>query len=877
MKWTGLNELRQSFLDFFESKEHKILPSASLIPKDDPSLLLINSGMAPLKNYFTGVATPPSPRIATCQKCVRVLDIENVGITSRHGTFFEMLGNFSFGDYFKSEVTAWAWEYLTKVLEMPEERLWVSVYLEDDETFDIWVNQVGINPERMVRLGKADNYWEIGVGPCGPCTEIYFDRGEQFGCDNPDCKAGCECDRYVEIWNLVFSQFSSDGKGNYSELAKKNIDTGMGLERLACMMQGVESLFEVDTIRVILDEVAQMAGISYNANPKLDMSLRVVTDHIRSSVMMIGDGITPNNEGRGYVLRRLMRRAIRHGMILGIKGAFLHKLVGKVIDGAWDKSLSENMDYIVKVIKSEEERFSQTLHQGMELLNSIIDRRESAQFASQTMLKGDFVFKLYDTFGFPLDLTKEILAERSLSVNEDEFTSLMTAQRERARAARASLGQQGWEESSLAGIAETVFVGYDKTEAEATIIGMLADGVGANVAEEGQKAVLVLDSTPFYAEGGGQVGDSGEISIDGSIFMVADVKKNASGNYLHYGTVTAGTLSVGDKVIASVKNSIRNATMRNHTSCHLLQYALREVLGSQVHQSGSYVDNSVLRFDFTHMSAVTREELLKVEMIVNEMILSALPVTATEMHIEEAKEKGAIALFSEKYSDVVRVVSAGEHCVELCGGTHVTNTSHIGLFKIVSESSVAAGVRRIEAITGANVMVHLNELSRQLELTAGILKAPIGEVVTKATSVMNAVKEQERTIEILNERISSMRIKDLFSDAVEVNGVKIITAALNGSTADGLRTLGDRVKDAPEAVVGVFSSIVGEKATLLAACSKKALDKGAHAGKLIKELTAMCGGSGGGRPDSAMGGTPNVFQVDEVMAKAGDVIATQIG
>ncbi len=880
MQWTGLNELRSKFLKFYESKGHIILPSAPLIPRDDNSLLLINSGMAPLKKYFTGMETPPRKRATSCQKCIRTPDIENVGKTARHGTYFEMLGNFSFGDYFKHEATAWAWEFLTKELEIPADRLWITIYEDDDEAKDIWVNEVGIPPERIVRMGKEDNFWEIGSGPCGPCSELHFDRGEKYGCGSPDCGVGCECDRYIEIWNLVFTQFDNDGNGNYTPLAHPNIDTGMGLERLACVMQGVDNLFEVDTVQKIMKHISSICGVEYKKDEKQDVSLRVITDHIRSTTMMVGDGVLPSNEGRGYVLRRLLRRAARHGRLLGIKEPFLYKVVETVIEEnkiAYP-NLVDSRDYIVKVVKTEEERFAKTIDSGMELLNSIIDKLDTDDMKEKT-LSGDIAFKLYDTFGFPVDLTREILSEKKIAIDENEFLKLMNEQRDRARKAREeNIGDVSWEGDVLAGLDhKTEFVGYDCTDTKANIVAIVCGSELQDSINAGDKAAIVLDKTPFYAESGGQVGDMGLISIGTNVFKVIDCKKSPTGQFLHIGEMAEGSINSGVEITASVMLPRRRDIMKNHTAAHLLQYALRQVLGTHVHQAGQLVDSDICRFDFTHFSAVTPEELAKVESIVNEMIFSCLNVSVSEMTQDEAKAQGAMALFSEKYADIVRVVNIEGLSVELCGGTHVDNTSKLGLFKILKESSVAAGVRRIEAVTGAGVLSHINEMQNQLDMAAAALKlGNSSEVPAKIAALQAELKAKDREIDSMSQKLAMSQISGLFADAKDVNGVKVITAAFNDSTPDALRTMGDKVKEVSEPVVAVLTSINGSKASLLAVASKSAVAKGIHSGNLIKQLTALLGGRGGGKPDSAMGGTDKIFEVDEAVAKAPELIAGMV-
>ncbi|PWM22044.1 MAG: alanine--tRNA ligase [Oscillospiraceae bacterium] len=882
MEWTGLNDLRTKFLKFYESKGHIILPSAPLVPRDDNSLLLINSGMAPLKKYFTGMETPPRKRATSCQKCIRTPDIENVGKTARHGTYFEMLGNFSFGDYFKREATAWAWEFLTQVLEIPKELLWITIYEDDDEARDIWVNEVGIPPERIIRMGKEDNFWEIGSGPCGPCSEIHFDRGEKYGCGKPTCGVGCDCDRYIEIWNLVFTQFNSDGNGHYEPLAHPNIDTGMGLERLACVMQGVDNLFEVDTVQRIMGHISRIAGVSYKTDENKDISLRVITDHIRSTTMMINDGVVPSNEGRGYVLRRLLRRAARHGRLLGIRRPFLYEVVDTVIEEnkVAYPDLVEHRDYIVKVVRMEEERFSRTIDSGMELLNSIIDKIDREHLAeADRRLSGDLAFKLYDTFGFPIDLTREILEERHISLDEDSFTQLMNEQRQRARRAREEgIGDVSWKDDVLASLDhKTVFCGYTDGECQTRIAAIVADGALADALGEGDTGALVLDTTPFYAESGGQVGDIGTITSGGSVFEVYDCKKSPTGQFLHIGRMQKGSLLTGSEATATVLRPRHKAIMRNHTAAHLLQYALREVLGNHVHQAGQLVDANYCRFDFTHFAAVTPEELLQVEMLVNDLILSCLPVTVSEMSQDEAKAKGAMALFSEKYGDVVRVVDIGGRSIELCGGTHVDNTAKLGLFKILKESSVAAGVRRIEAVTGRGVLRHINELEETQNACAELLKASgLSDLPAKITALQSDLKDRERQIDAMSQKLASNQIQGLFANAKEIGGVRLVTGSFNDARPDALRALGDKAKEREEAVVAVLTSVGEKKATILAAASKSALAKGVHCGKLIKALTALVGGSGGGKPDSAMGGTAEIFRVDEALAKAPELLAEQL-
>ena len=872
MKWTGLNELRELYLSFFESKMHTRLPSYSLVPKNDKSLLLINSGMAPMKKYFLGLEEPPNKRVTTCQKCIRTPDIERVGITARHGTFFEMLGNFSFGDYFKVEATKWAWEFLTEVLEIPADRLWISIYEEDDEAFDIWTKTHGIPAERIVRLGKEDNFWEHGTGPCGPCSEIYFDRGEGVGCGRPECAVGCDCDRFMEIWNLVFSQFDSDGQGNYAEMATKNIDTGMGLERLACVMQGVNNLFEVDTVQNIMKHIMSISNVTYGAGEKTDISLRVITDHIRSTTFMISDGIIPSNEGRGYVLRRLLRRAARHGKLLGIEGLFLSDVAKSVINEnrtAYPE-LVENEEYIVKVIHAEEERFAKTINSGMEMLMELLENAENKT------LSGDDAFKLYDTFGFPIDLTREIAAEKDISIDEEKFTELMNEQKVRARTARKDVS--GWDtnEIDLTNIGETEFKGYKENKVEASIQAIVAGGELTETLEEGDSATIILSATSFYGESGGQVGDTGMLIDGDNVFTVTDVKKDNAGHFLHIGTMTKGSMSVGSVVSAEIDTLRRHKIMSNHSACHLLQYALRTVLGSHVHQSGSFYDDHRCRFDFSHFSAMTAEEIAKVEAMVNEMILADLDVVVEELPIAEAKNKGAMALFGEKYGDVVRVVTMGDDCVEFCGGTHVAKTGQLGVFKIIAEASVAAGVRRIEAATGMGVLELLREAEGQLSACAKELKLENKtEVPNKVASVVKELKEKERTIEALNAKIAGGQVEDLFKNTIEVGSMKLIFAKVEAASEE-LRTLGDQVKSRANDVIAVFAGVDGAKGTVLAVCGTDAVKAGAHAGKLVKEITALLGGKGGGRPDSAMGGISDLAGIDGIKDKVIELVSAQV-
>ena len=878
MQWTGLNELREKYLTFFEGKGHLRLGSFPLVPKDDPSLLLINSGMAPMKKWFLGQEEPPRHRVTTCQKCIRTPDIERVGITARHGTFFEMLGNFSFQDYFKEEVIPWAWEFLTsdEWMAIPKDKLYISVYLEDDEAYDIWTQKVGIAPDHMVRMGKEDNFWEHGSGPCGPCSEIYFDRGEKHGCGKPTCGVGCDCDRFVEVWNLVFSQFNNDGQGNYTDLVQKNIDTGMGLERLACVMQDVDNLFLVDTVQNIMKKICEVAGVQYGEDSKKDVSLRVITDHIRSTVFMIGDGVLPSNEGRGYVLRRLLRRAARHGKLLGIQGAFLKDVVDTVIQenqSAYPE-LVEKRETIQKIVSFEEESFQKTIDQGMALLNELIDKADTKVFS------GEHAFTLNDTYGFPLDLTKEILAERGMEVDEQRFRQLMQEQRERARNARKDAGADAWkgEGSAAAGLEETVFTGYETMEDQGKVIAIIQAGQRVDSAAEGAEVSVVLDRTPFYGEGGGQVGDNGVLEAEGVLVDVIDTTKH-EGVYLHRAVVSEGTLNVGDSLTAKVDAFRRSAIMRNHTAAHLLQAALRKVLGSHVEQAGQLVNEQRVRFDFTHFSALKPEELAQVEMLVNQEILKAVPVSMVEMPIEEARQSGAMALFGEKYGDVVRVVSVTDgFSKEFCGGTHMDNTARLGLFKIVSESSVASGVRRIEGVTGIGVLEMLSTQATTLRETAQAMKvANPMELPLHAGQVMTQLKEKDKTIESLNAKLAQNRLEGVFQNAQEVDGIKVVYALLSGTGSDALRALCDKAKERPEAIVAVFAGVSDGKATLAAVCSKSAQERGLKAGVLVKEVAQLCGGNGGGRPDFAMAGAKDQSKLDDALAAVPEIVKKQIG
>ena len=886
MQWTGLNELREKYLSFFESKGHLRLDSFPLVPKNDPSLLLINSGMAPMKKWFLAQEEPPRHRVTTCQKCIRTPDIERVGITARHGTFFEMLGNFSFQDYFKEEVIPWAWEFLTsdEWMAIPKDRLHISVYEEDDEAYDIWTKKVGIAPDHMVRLGKEDNFWEHGSGPCGPCSEIYFDRGPEYGCGKPTCGVGCDCDRYMEIWNLVFSQFDADGKGHYERLARPNIDTGMGLERLACVMQGVGNLFEVDTVQSVLHHVEHIANKTYGENAKDDISIRVITDHIRSCTFMVSDGILPSNEGRGYVLRRLLRRAARHGRMLGITHPFLVELVETVIQSSESAypELREHDAYIKKVIGTEEANFARTIDAGMNILNNMIDGLEKAH---EHLLKGLDVFKLNDTFGFPLDLTKEIAAEQGIEIDEEGFHAEMTKQKERARAERLKKNISGWSEDLFGALdAEpTVFTGYETLNDTGVVVALsdeetLTDAIATD--EEAKDGVLVvLDKTPFYAEMGGQAADHGVLNSADCSLRVLDVKKTPKGYYVHTCVLESGIVKVGDHLNAQVDKEYRMAIARNHTATHLLQAALREVLGDHVHQAGSYQDAEITHFDFTHFSAVTPEELARVQKIVNDKIYESMNVTVREMPIEEAKKLGAMALFGEKYGKVVRVVDIEGWSTEFCGGTHVKNTAQIGGFKIVSEASVAAGIRRIEAVTGRNLLIRANLQEAMLHTVANTLKANnVTALPVRAEAVMAENKALAKELEEIKAQVAASKVTSLFDNAEEIGGVKIASAYFTGTTGDTLRGMCDTIRDkAVKPAVAVLVGKAEDKITMAVTVSKQAQEKGLKAGALVKEIAAIAGGKGGGKPDFAMAGLKDETKIDEALAAVSAIVKKALG
>ena len=872
MKWTSLNDLREKYLSFFESKGHLRLPSFSLVPNNDKSLLLINSGMAPMKKFFTGEQTPPRNRVCTCQKCIRTPDLERVGHTARHGTYFEMLGNFSFGDYFKNEAIPWAWEFLTVTLEIPTDLLWPSVYEKDDEAYALWRDVIGVPEEHIVKLGKADNFWEHGSGPCGPCSEIYFDRGEKYGCGSPDCKPGCDCDRFMEIWNNVFSQFNNDGNGNYTELAQKNIDTGMGLERLACVMQGVDNLFEVDTVRNILNTVCSIAGKTYGNDKDNDVSIRVVTDHIRSATFMICDGVIPSNEGRGYVLRRILRRACRHGKLLGINRKFMTELCRVVIsqnESAYPE-LVDKQEYILKVISLEEDRFNATVDSGLAILSGIVDALKAE---GKSEISGADAFKLYDTFGFPIDLTREIAEESGLTINEDEFAALMQEQKVRAREARGNIS--GWSDSSkslLENLPETKFVGYENDTCDAKVLSIITDDEAVSEISEGE-CTVILDSTVFYGEGGGQVGDTGVISADGVSLTVYDTKKT-NGIYLHEVRVESGVLKVGDTVKLVIDAERRNAIRRNHSACHLLQAALRAVLGSHVEQAGSYVDEKRVRFDFSHLSAMTSEEIARVEAIVNSNILMAEGCTTTETDIDSARKMGAMALFGEKYGDTVRVVKIGSSSTELCGGTHVSSTGNIGLFKIISESGVAAGVRRIEGTTGLGVLDLLAERDALILDTARELKVQnTHAIATKASALQTQLKDMKRELDSANSKLSELKTASLIDSVKEVGAYKVLTARLDDVRPDAARGLCDTFKAKYPMGVVVFALVSDGKLNFVAAAGAEAVKAGAHAGKILSEVSAICGGKGGGRPDSAMSGGKDIGKITEALDKVYELLA----
>ena len=879
MKPYGLNELREMFLRFFETKGHLRLPSFSLIPQDDASLLLINSGMAPMKPYFKGDKEPPRHRVCTCQKCIRTGDIENIGKTARHGTYFEMLGNFSFGDYFKHEAIAWSWEFLTSPdwVGLDPERLYPSVYEKDDEAFNIWRDEIGIPESRITRLGKDDNFWEHGSGPCGPCSEIYFDRGEEYGCGKPDCAPGCDCDRYMEVWNNVFSQFDNDGNGNYSDLIQKNIDTGMGLERLAVVCQGVDSLFDVDTDMNITQKVSEITGAHYGDSHKTDVSLRVITDHIRASVMMISDGILPSNEGRGYVLRRLLRRAARHGKLLGVSEPFLYQVVDMVVheNECQYPELREKQAYITRVIRNEEENFAKTIDAGMHIFSDLLAEHQAK---GERVFSGADAFKLYDTYGFPIDLTREMVQEQDMTVDEDAFQDLMEQQRVRARKAREALGDLAWAGVDL-GLdpTPTQFTGYDHTVDQGTILAIVCDGEVCSEIDEGKQGVLVLDCTPFYAEMGGQVADHGVIETNGALFQVTDVQKDKAGKFLHHGVMHSGHLQVEQTVTARIDTDRRKAIMRAHSATHLLQAALREVLGDHVHQAGSLVEPDRLRFDLTHFSAITPEELERVNEIVGDWILDGMDVTVSEMSMAQAKASGATALFSEKYGDVVRVVNMGGKSVELCGGTHVDNTAKIGPFRITGESSVASGVRRVEAITGKAYLREMEAVNRRMYAAAEVLHAKPADLIAKAKGFTAELKEARQNVERMKEKILHSDVDRFLYASKNIGGIKVITTTRTDLDAGDLRKLGDFLRDKDPDTVAVLATATESKVTFVAVCGKNAVAKGIRAGDLVRAVSAVTGGKGGGKPDSAMGGGSEVLKIDDALAIVDDFVADKLG
>ncbi|MFR8781066.1 MAG: alanine--tRNA ligase [Oscillospiraceae bacterium] len=873
----GLNELREMFLSFFESKGHLRLPSFSLVPQNDKSILLINAGMTPMKPWFKGEEEPPRRRVCTCQKCIRTGDIENVGKTARHGTYFEMLGNFSFGDYFKHEAIAWSWEFLTEVVGLEPDRLYPSIYLDDDEAFDIWNKEVGIPAERIFRFGKEDNFWEHGSGPCGPCSEIYYDRGPEYGCGKPGCTVGCDCDRYIEIWNNVFSQFDNDGHGHYTELKQKNIDTGMGLERLACVCQNVDSLFDVDTVMNITHKVSQLTGAHYGETEKRDVSLRVITDHIRSATFMICDGILPSNEGRGYVLRRLLRRAARHGKLLGVNDPFLYQVVDTVIhenEGQYP-DLREKQTYITKVIRTEEENFGRTIDGGMKIFSDLLAEHKQKL---EKIFSGADAFRLYDTFGFPIDLTMEMAADEGLSVDENAFQKLMQEQKERAREARKALGDLGWAGVEFGkDVPATEFVGYDHSECDAKIVAIVADEELREEVAAGAEAVVVLDQSPFYAEMGGQVADHGTITADGVVFTVADVQKNKGGKFMHYGRLAQGVLHVGDTVHAAIDMERRKAIQRAHSTTHLLDAALKKVLGDHVHQAGSLVEPDRLRFDFTHFEAISPEELRQVEELVNDAILEGYPVATEVLPIEEAKKKGAVAMFGEKYGETVRVVEMSDFSVEFCGGTHVDNTAKAGPFRIKSESSVASGVRRIEATCGKLSLKAMESSQGVLSRAAQFLKTAPSGLLERMEQQANEMKQLRQALEKFKAEASLGEARQFLASAKTVKDLHVLATTRNGVDTAELRTMGDFLRDKDPKAVAVIASINGEKITFLAVCGKEAVARGIKAGDLVRHVSAICGGKGGGKPDSAMGGGSDPLKVDDALASVDDFVSEKLG
>ena len=873
----GLNELREMFLSYFESKGHLRLPSFSLVPQNDKSILLINAGMTPMKPWFKGEEEPPRHRVCTCQKCIRTGDIDNVGHTARHGTYFEMLGNFSFGDYFKHEAIAWSWEFLTKVVGLEEDRLYSSVYESDDEAFDIWNKEIGIPKEKIFRFGKEDNFWEHGSGPCGPCSEIYYDRGEKYGCGKPGCTVGCDCDRYIEIWNNVFSQFDNDGHNNYTELKQKNIDTGMGLERLAVVCQNVNSLFDVDTVMNITNKVSELTGAFYGQSQKRDVSLRVITDHIRAATFMICDGILPSNEGRGYVLRRLLRRAARHGKLLGVNEPFLYQIVDTVVheNECQYSDLREKQTYITKVIRTEEESFARTIDGGMRIFGEMLAEHQAK---GETVFSGADAFKLYDTFGFPIDLTAEMAADEGLTVDEDAFRQLMQEQKERAREARKALGDLGWAGVEFGKeVPSTEFVGYDHDSCEATVVALVCEDELCGQIEAGSDGIVVLDKTPFYAEMGGQVADHGVITAKGMTFTVTDVQKNKGGKFMHYGHVAEGVVQVGDTVEASIDTQRRKAICRAHSTTHLLDAALKKVLGDHVHQAGSLVEPDRLRFDFTHFEAITPEQLSQVEWMVNDAILEGYPVVTEVLPIEEAKKKGAVAMFGEKYGETVRVVEMGDFSMEFCGGTHLDNSAKAGPFRIKSESSVASGVRRMEATTGRLSLESMEKSHGVLSKAAQFFKAAPSELLERLEQQAGEMKQLRQALEKFKSEASLGEAKQFLAAAKTLKGLHVLTATREGLDANALRKMGDFLRDKDPAVVGVLASISGEKITFLTVCGREAVAKGVKAGDLVKMVSGICGGKGGGKPDSAMGGGSDLLKVDDALAAVDDFVSEKLG
>lgn len=870
MEKMGLNEIRSRFLKFYEERDHHVEASYSLVPQNDKSLLFIGAGMAPLKNYFMGLEVPPKPRMATCQKCLRTNDIENVGYTARHATFFEMLGNFSFGDYFKKETLRYGWDFILNELKLDPDKLWPSVYEDDDEAFAIWRDEIGVPEHKITRLGKKDNFWEIGTGPCGPCSEIYYDRGEKFGCDDPNCRPGCDCERYLEFWNHVFTQFEKDEQGEYHPLAKKNIDTGMGLERIACILQDVDSIFEVDTIRFILEEICRMSGKTYGTDVNQDVSIRIITDHIRTVTFLVCDGVMPNNEGRGYVLRRLLRRAARHGKLLGIEGAFLKDLVGAVIkvSGEAYPDLIKRQDYIKKIVEIEEDRFQQTIDQGLNILVEYIGQMEAN---GAKVLSGEQAFKLYDTYGFPLDLTKEILEEKQMTVDEEAFKEEMGAQRDRARSARGDGEDLGWEEDAFSTLSKEItsaFNGYWLHKTEGKVLAIDDEHRLVTEAFEGTKVRIILDQTVMYPEGGGQVGDHGFLKTDSFEMKVTDVKKGNNGTIIHVGQITKGSVKTGDIVLSQVDRIRRFDTARNHSATHLLQKALRMVLGDHVEQAGSQVDDKRLRFDFTHFQALTPEELNKIEQIVNNQIYDPTDIEVLNTSIDEARKMGAMALFGEKYGNEVRVVKMGDFSLELCGGTHLNNTAEIGMFKIVSETGVAAGVRRIEAITGRSVFERLNQYEAKIDAVTNALKVPVTDVDTKVEQLFADYKKLQKEFDELKKKMASGSIDELIAKKQEINGFNVISARMDGIEIDVLKDLGDRLKDRTENAVIVLGSVIDEKILFLVMVGQDAIEKGAHAGNIIKEVAKIAGGGGGGKPNMAQAGGKDVSKIDEALKEA---------